>query len=126
MFKLRSSEQKANWGLCEIRFLALGLILLFAASTSILTAGGTMAPGRYQETSHLKKKDGKDPLRTAAQYDANRRLPQLCGKLEKNKPIPADPSTFRQVLRSLRPGETMLLAPGDYPPLKIVGLRGGR
>jgi len=85
-----------------------------------------MAPGRYQETSHLKKKDGKDPLRTAAQYDANRRLPQLCGKLEKNKPIPADPSTFRQVLRSLRPGETMLLAPGDYPPLKIVGLRGGR
>lgn len=100
-------------------------MLLAVASTSNSIAGGTRVPGQYQDISLLKKKTENDPLRTAVRHDANSRLPPLCINLETNKTIPADPSTFRQVIRKLRPGETMLLAPGDYPPLKIVGLRGG-
>ena len=38
--------------------------------------------------------------------------------------IPADPSNIRTPLRSLKPGDTLILKPGKYPPLYISGLNG--
>src|SRR3954454_569849 len=36
----------------------------------------------------------------------------------------ATPATYRSVLPTLLPGDTLNLAPGTYPPLRISGLRG--
>jgi hypothetical protein len=38
--------------------------------------------------------------------------------------VDADPSTYRALLATLKPGDTLNLAPGTYPRLKISGLNG--
>lgn len=38
--------------------------------------------------------------------------------------IAADPSNFRQLVRNLRPGDTLKLTAGTYPPFSLYGLNG--
>src|ERR1700687_2243312 len=38
--------------------------------------------------------------------------------------VNANPSTYRALLRDLKPGDTMNLAPGNYSRLAITGLNG--
>ncbi len=38
--------------------------------------------------------------------------------------ISANPSNYRQLVHTLQPGDTMMLAPGQYPPLAITDLNG--
>lgn len=40
--------------------------------------------------------------------------------------LSANPSNYRQLMRTLQPGDTMILAPGQYPPLAITNLNGRR
>src|SRR5258708_13508825 len=48
----------------------------------------------------------------------------LCDHSVERRVIRAYPSTYRKVLPTLRPGETLFLAAGTYPLLRISHLRG--
>ncbi|HWB73673.1 MAG TPA: hypothetical protein VG755_01935 [Nannocystaceae bacterium] len=38
--------------------------------------------------------------------------------------VPADPSNYQELLGTLQPGDTLVLAPGEYPRITIDGLNG--
>jgi hypothetical protein len=48
----------------------------------------------------------------------------FCGKAEGGHAIPADPTTYRALLASLRPGDTLNLAAGRYDRLELAHLHG--
>jgi hypothetical protein len=48
----------------------------------------------------------------------------FCAAREPGRILRADPSNFRRLLSGLAPGDTLLLTPGNYPPLKIANLSG--
>jgi len=48
----------------------------------------------------------------------------FCAAREPGRILRADPSNFQRTLSGLAPGDTLLLTPGNYPPLKIANLSG--
>ena len=48
----------------------------------------------------------------------------FCAAREPGRTLRADPSNFQRTLSGLAPGDTLLLTPGNYPPLKIANLSG--
>lgn len=48
----------------------------------------------------------------------------FCASAQRGRLLEADPATYRALLARLAPGDTLLLAPGEYPRLRIAGLHG--
>jgi len=48
----------------------------------------------------------------------------FCVPAQAGRMLRAGPSDYRQALAGLAPGDTLLLAPGNYPPLTIANLNG--
>lgn len=48
----------------------------------------------------------------------------LCSNTGTGRRIPASPSNYAEIVKTLKPGDTMMLEPGNYPRLTIAGLRG--
>jgi hypothetical protein len=50
--------------------------------------------------------------------------PDFCATQPEGRGIRADPSNYRTLLSGLSPGDVLLLAPGEYPRLRIANIRG--
>jgi hypothetical protein len=82
--------------------------LCFAVAASALSA--------CQETSRTTV--------SAANEQSGTPAPDFCAAQEPGRILKADASNYRRMVSDLAPGDTLLLTPGNYPPLKIANLRG--
>jgi hypothetical protein len=48
----------------------------------------------------------------------------FCMTREQGRVVPADPANYQALIPKLTAGQTLLLAPGEYPRLVIANIRG--
>jgi len=61
---------------------------------------------------------------TAVQQHSGTLGPDFCAAQDPGRVLKADPSNYRRMVSRLAAGDTLLLTPGYYGPLKIANLRG--
>ena len=109
---------------------SLGLLL--AASPAKAWEGGAGIPQiasqsgnkESMSTSHNGSRNAAAGGNRSATISRGAAPAELCSTSGTGERITANPSNYAHIMRTLRPGQTMLLAPGNYPRLNIVNLRG--
>src|SRR5690348_14561802 len=109
---------------------SLGLLL--AASPARAWEGGAGIPQiasqsgnkESMSTSHNGSRKAAVGGNRSATISRGAAPAELCSNSGRGERITANPSNYAHIVRTLRPGQTLLLAPGNYPRLNIVNLRG--
>lgn len=107
-------------------------LLLTASSVPAWELGASVrqtasAPGDKESmpTSHnTPPKVARSGNRSAGNARGAAAGDDLCSESGTSRRVIANPSNYAHTLRTLQPGQTMVLAPGNYSRLNIVDLRG--
>lgn len=78
----------------------------------------------YRVVSSASSNQAESGDQTFSTASASSAFASLCSTPPAGRVLNATPSNYKSVLGTLQPGDTMLLAPGNYPALYISGRRG--